>query len=322
MNVVNRPQSLPSYAPRPERPTKVLGTNDLTRWSADELGLAIALARRPASFVGGISGVRVALQPLLEHEIDPVLAHVPLETPDGHCTLHVSAEALDALAGLMSPHEKSVKGLGRSVSLDALEALLVGLLAPVDGLKVGRAAWIEEPVSGASAAIRFGTATMPVWGASAGLVTLYRLIAATDRGLHSPALNPSTGSAAKETVGVQAERLFGQVELSPQERVALEVGGGILVDTVWPNGLVALGRKFVKVGGGWREMPNLRKGKALVLRANHAIQALSDPELGLLPPSNRQLDLVDGHTVIGTGRLVPGRVDERDTLIFKIDQLH
>lgn len=322
MNIINQPKALERAALVPSRPERVLSQNDLSRWSADEFALAIALARRPARFMSGMNAQPVSLQPLMKSQLEPVLAHVPLETKDGACTLHLTAEALDTLAALLTPEVDDPRGLGRSLSLDALEAILVALLSPVDGLTVGRAAWMDDPAHGASAALSFASIAMPIWGASGALVALYRLIAAA--GMASPDLLAGTVAerlAQAEAIGVQAERLFGTVELSPQDRVALEVGGGIMLDTYWPNGTVALGRRFSKVGNGWRMLPDLRKSKALVLRSHHAIQALSDPELGYLPESTRQLDLLDGHTVIATGRLVPAVVNDSEALVLRIDEL-
>ena len=307
---------------RSEGPRRILSQSDLARWSADEVALAIALARRPAWFVGGFGSTPVALRPLMKGELDPILAHVPLETADGLCTLHVGAPALDALAGLLTPQAPVRRGLGRSMSLDALEAVLVALLGPVDGLTVGRAAWMEEPAHGASAALCVDGVSMPVWGASAALVSLYRLVSAAGKA-GSEALTDADTRRQTEAdgIGVQAERLYGSVELTAMERARLELGGGLLLDSYWPSGLVAVGRRFTRSATGWRVLPELRKSKALVLRSHHGIQGLSDPDLGALPVSSRQLDLLDGHTVIATGRLVPAIVDDTETLVFRVDQL-
>ncbi|MEM1289408.1 MAG: hypothetical protein AAGH60_13725 [Pseudomonadota bacterium] len=310
------------FAEEPRRVDRVLSNVELDRWSADELSLAVALARKPAWFVAGLAALPISLRPLIKVGLEPVLAHVPLEFDEGTCTIHISSNALDALAGVLSSESGSDRGLGRSMSLDALEAIMVALLSPVGDVHVGRATWSEEAAAGASASLCFGDTIMPVWGDGAGLVALYRGISQAAKSTHSAMLSHrATHSASSGKIAVIAERLLGTVQLAPAQLTQLEVGGGVTLDTHWPQGLVILGRRFCKHADGWGTVSELRRKDQLVLRSDKGVQSLGDPNLGEMRSNASTLLLMDSDTVVASGSLAIGIVDGKNTVIFRIEQL-
>lgn len=292
---------------------------DMTTWHSDDFALAITLCRQTAAlgsgFGSGTLRFGLAAQMLRPESFQPV-AHIELETEQGVCLLHLDGAALNTLAGLLLPGGDDLTAHpGAALSLDAIEALICGVLSPAPALAVGRADWEDGQsleARDALAALQMGSAAMPMSGLPEALEGLHAALLVGSTAAESPDLFTSTS--------VLVERLLGLARISMEERARLEPGGGITLDAIWPQGRICAGRSFWKEDTEWHDAPQLGEADILVLRRGSGVQRLDDPALGTLPASNTIL-LLDGEQPLASGRLVHGWVDGSPSLLFRIDAL-
>lgn len=298
---------------------RVLDQAHLSSWSADGFTMAQRLARAPLCLTGGIASTRLTLGLTLPTSADAQVL-VPVRIEGETPVLSLNEQALDSLASLLD--RDSAPGSGRTLSLDAIEALLAGLLAPLALDGIGRA-WLaehtDEPLARPSpASLQFETCDMPVLGTDAALAKLYDQVSTKmDRLVAAPLsyLKPSHQARA----AVEVEALMGMVALSEEERAALEPGGAAVLDAYWPNGRTCVGRRFVANADGWR-IDDCLANSTLMVRSGTLVRGLDDPGLHAPVQSTGQLELVEGQDVIATGRLTT--LPEGDHLqpIFVLDQ--
>ena len=289
-------------------PARVLDSNTLSAWSADGFALARRLARAPVTITGGFANTRLTLG-LRAPDGEPPALGAPLLLDETRVTLALGPAALDALAARLGSDQG--EGSGATLSLDAVEAILAGLLAPLTLAGIGRAREASDQdrqaASIAIAALQVEAATIAVLGSDAALAVLLeamhakadRLVAAPLSYLRAP---------SRTQLAVTVETLFGLVSLNAAERAALEPGGGLYLDTLWPDGRTVVGRQFVALESGWAREYALA-GDALALRGGLAIRSLEDPDLAAPLPAGESLELVDGDRVIASGRLETVRTD-------------
>lgn len=283
-------------------PARVLDSRTLESWSADGFALARRLARAPATVTGGFANTRLTLGLCAPSGKPPALV-VPLHLNEATVTLALGPAALDALAGRLGPDQD--EGSGATLSLDAVEAILAGLLAPVALAGIGRASEASDEdrhaAGTAIAALAMESTTIPVLGSDGALAQLLeamdakadRLVAAPLSYLRAP---------SRTQLAVTVETLFGLVSLDAAERAALEPGGGVYLDTLWPEGRIIVGHRFVAQESGWAREAALTD-ETLALRSGLAIRSLEDPDLAAPLPTGENLELVDGDGVIASGRL-------------------
>lgn len=309
----------PRLETRPQ--ARVLDQSLLAAWTADGFALAQKLARAPLTANGGFASKRLTLG-FPSRTVNQAAIVVPLHGPGGRVDLALSPSALDALVGLLG--QGATADSGRTVSLDALEALLAGLLAPLACGQVSRARLADthdaERASKAWAALGLENTEIPVLGSDSALNALCdRIAAKADRLVAAPLSflkSPPLGQAA---VGVAVETLVGTVQLSQDERAALEAGGGVFLDAHWPDGRTCIARRFVAVDGQWR-VDDCLSGDRLLVRSGAVVRGLDDPALGSAAPNLGLLELVDGQEIVATGHLVgTGQCDD-PRLIFALDR--
>lgn len=307
--------------PRLEAKTKsrVLGRAHLSGWSADGFAMARRLARAPLSVTGGIASTRLTLGLALQAPADAQI-FVPLHVQSDSAVLALSDQALDGLAGLLE--RNTAPGAGRTLSLDTVEALLAGLLAPLAQDAIGRA-WLAEEGDAASASsaitsLQFEACDMPLLGTDAALSKVYDQVSAKmDRLVAAPLsyLKPTHQARA----AVEVETLVGMAALSAEERAVLEPGGAVLLDAHWPSGRTSVGRRFVASENRWRVDDCLANDHVMV-RSGTLVRGLDDPALHAPVPSTGLLELVEGQEIIATGHLTTLPEGDHSQPIFVLDQ--
>lgn len=307
--------------PRLETKTqsRVLDQAHLSAWSADGFAMAQRLARAPLNVTGGITSTRLTLGLALQAPADAQI-FVPLHVQSDSAVLALSDQALDGLAGLLE--RNTAPGAGRTLSLDTVEALLAGLLAPLALDSIGRASLAEQNdglcASPAITSLQFEACDMPLLGTDAALSKVYDQVSAKmDRLVAAPLsyFKPTHQARA----AVEVETLVGMAALSAEERAVLEPGGAVLLDAHWPIGRNSVGRRFVASGDGWR-VDDCLDGDMLMVRSGTVVRGMDDPALNAPVPRTGLLELVEGQDVVATGRLTT--LPEGDHLqpIFVLDQ--
>lgn len=310
--------------PRLESKTKsrLLDQAHLAAWSADGFAMARRLARAPLNVTGGIASTRLTLGLALQAAREAQI-YVPLHVQGDIAVLALDAHTLDGLASLLE--RTTSPGAGRTLSLDAVEALLAGLLAPLDLDGIGRA-WLPADEDGtdltrasaALAALQFDTCDIPLLGSDAALAKVYDQVSAKmDRLVAAPLsyLKPTHQARA----AVEVETLVGMAALSADERATLEPGGAVLLDAHWPIGRTSVGRRFVATGDGWR-VDDCLDGDMLMVRSGTVVRGMDDPALQAPVPSTGLLELVEGQKIIATGHLATLPGDDDVQPIFVLDQ--
>ncbi|MBO6676899.1 MAG: hypothetical protein JJ908_16290 [Rhizobiales bacterium] len=298
--------------------SRVLDSELLSRWSADGFALAQKLARAPLTVTGGFANTRLTLAlPSGTPEPPDILVPVPV---DGHeVEMAFSASALDWLVGLLDRDQ--APGAGRTLSFDAMEALLAGLLAPLNLGGIGRARLAttsdNNDVASAVAVLHGEGTAIPVLGTDAALLAFHARIAAkTDRLVAAPLSYLRVPDFASPAVMV--ETLVGMVRLDADERGALEAGGGVRLDAHWPGGRCSVGRRFVADQEAWR-IDACLSGDPLIVRSGMAARPLDDPALATTLIDDGALELLDGDKVVATGHLVSLAEQGQPHPIFVLD---
>lgn len=309
--------------PRLETKTQslVLDQAYLSSWSAYGFAMAQRLARAPLNVTGGIASTRLTLGLALQAPADAQI-FVPVHVHADSAVLALNAQALDRLAGLLE--RDSTPGSGRTLSLDAVEALLAGLLAPLALDGIGRA-WLAgdaEPEAASTypaiATLQFEACDIPVLGTDTALAKMYDQVSARmDRLVAAPL--SYLKSAHQARAAVEVETLVGMAALNAEERAALEPGGAVLLDAHWPSGRTSVGRRFVVSDDGWR-VDDCFANNHVMVRSGTLVRGLDDPALNAPVPSTGLLELVDGQEIIATGHLAS--LPEIDNLqpIFVLDR--
>lgn len=307
--------------PRLETKTqsRVLDQAHLSAWSADGFAMAQRLARAPLNVTGGITSTRLTLGLALQAPADAQI-FVPLHVQSDSAVLALSDQALDGLAGLLE--RNTAPGAGRTLSLDTVEALLAGLLAPLALDSIGRASLAEQNdglcASPAITSLQFEACDMPLLGTDAALSKVYDQVSAKmDRLVAAPLsyFKPTHQARA----AVEVETLVGMAALSAEERAVLEPGGAVLLDAHWPIGRNSVGRRFVATGDGWR-VDDCLDGDMLMVRSGTVVRGMDDPALQAPVPSTGLLELVEGQKIIATGHLATLPGDDDVQPIFVLDQ--
>jgi hypothetical protein len=298
--------------------SRVLDPGLLAHWSADGFALAQKLARAPLTVTGGFANTRLTLA-LPPAATEPAVIVVPLPIDSHEVALALSASALDWLAGLLDRDQ--APGAGRTLSFDAIEALLAGLFAPLgfDGMGRAQLAATGDNTSVASAlAVLHGEGVaIPVLGTDVALQALHALIAAkSDRLVAAPLSYLRAPDFVSPAVTV--ETIIGMVRLDAEERSALESGGGVRLDAYWPGGLSTVGRRFVTDQSGWRVDACL-SDRPMIVRAGMAVRPLDDPALATTSVDDGALELLDGDEVVATGHLVSLAEQDQPHPIFVLD---
>ncbi len=298
--------------------SRVLDPGLLSHWSADGFALAQNLARAPLTVTGGFANTRLTLA-LPSGATEPAEVIVTLPVEGQMVELALSAAALDWLVGLLGRDQ--APGAGRTLSFDAIEALLAGLFAPLGFDGIGRAqlatANDSDRVAIALAVLHGEGATIPVLGADLALRAVHAQTAAkTDRLVAAPLSYLRAPDFVSPAVTV--ETIIGMVRLTAEERGALEPGGGVRLDTHWPDGLCSVGRRFVAEEGGWRVDACL-SGAPLLVRSGVAVRPLDDPALGTALIEDGALELLDGDQLVATGHLVSLAEQGHPHPIFVLD---
>jgi len=283
-------------------PLRLLDSRTLAGWSADGFAFARRLARAPVTITGGFANTQVILG-LPSPDGEPPELVVPVHLDAVRVSLALGPAALDALAGRLGPEQG--EGSGATLSLDAVEAILAGLLAPLTQATMGRARAAaqddRQAAQDAVAALQVDSATIPLLGSDTALERFREIMdAKADRLVAAPL--SYLRAPSRTQLAVTVETLFGLVSLNAAEYAAMEPGGGMYLDTLWPDGRIVAGRRFAAQVSGWALERSL-KGDALVLRSGHAIRSLEDPDLAAPVAASESLELVDGDDVIASGRL-------------------
>jgi hypothetical protein len=298
--------------------SRVLDPGLLSHWSAEGFALAQKLARAPLTVTGGFANRRLTLA-LPSGPPEPAEIVVPVPVDGQEVDLTLGASALDWLVGLLG--EEQAPGVGRTLSFDAIEALLAGLFAPLGFDSIGRARIAttddKDCVAGALAVLHGEGAAIPVLGSDAALHVFHERIAAkTDRLVAAPLSYLRAPGLVSPAVTV--ETIIGMVRLDAEERGALEAGGGVRLDAHWPDGLCCVGRRFVADQGAWRTDACL-SGSPLIVRSAVAVRPLDDPALGTASIEDGALELLDGNQVVATGQLVSLAEQGQPHPIFVLD---
>lgn len=309
--------------PRLETKTqsRVLDQAHLSAWSADGFAMAQRLAKAPLNVTGGIASTRLTLGLALQAPADAQI-FVPVHVQADSAVLALNAQALDRLAGLLE--RDSTPAAGRTLSLDAVEALLAGLLAPLALDGIGRA-WLAGDADAeaawtypAIAALQFEAYDIPVLGTDTALAKMYDQVSAKmDRLVAAPL--SYLKSAHQARAAVEVETLVGMAALSAKERAALEPGGAVLLDAHWPSGRTCAGRRFVAGDDGWRVDDCLANNHVMV-RSGTLVRGLDDPALNAPVPSKGLLELVEGQEIIATGHLATLPKGDDVQPIFVLDR--
>ncbi len=293
-------------------PVPVVDADHLADWSAEDFDLVARLARAPRVLIGGLGGQQVTLT-CADPRRQPVEMAISLALPEGTLTALASAAALDGLVGLLEGSGTAQVGVGRTVSPDAVEAILAGLLAPLGLAGIGPAVAPKDhakigdhhPV----VALEVNGTQLPLAGPTAALGALE-----THFATHSAPLEP-----VPERFAVALECVVGWVDLSDEELLRLEPGGGVVLDAVWPDGLTVVGRRFVAHGDAWRTETALANG-ALRLRAGRALRRLDDADLKEALEPHTVVELVGGETTLATGHLATvSNGNHGPRIIFALD---
>lgn len=296
---------------------RLLTREHLARWSAEAFELAQQIARAPVTFTGGFSNTQVTLGVANEHE-ETAMVSVPLRLGAEQISVSLDEPALDTLAGLLE-RGATQSSVGQTLSLDAIEAILAGLLAPLDGLSVGTAAWDTGDASGGFCALQFDDAMLPVLGSVKALKALHAAMTSkADRLVAAPLSYLKLPTRTRFAVSV--EELLGVIWLNADDIANLEPGGGVVLDAVWSHGRMIAGRRFVSTEHGWRVEPSLESAP-VVVRSDHAVRALDDPALTGSMKRTGTLELVHGDAVIATGRLA--NIERKGAMltVFVTDQV-
>ena len=296
---------------------RLLTHEHLGNWSVDTFELAQMVARSPVTVTGGFSNVQITLNLAVEAD-DATVAAIPFRLGSEQITLSLHESALDALAGLLERGTEFANA-GRTLSLDAIEAVLAGLLAPVDDLSVGAGSWNGPDASRHLCVLQFNDAVIPVQGSVRALRALHAAMTSkADRTIAAPLSYLRLPTRARMAVTV--EEVLGLVSLTADDLANLESGGGVILDTVWPYARTIAGRRFVSAEQAWLLEEELNSAPVIV-RSGHAIRALDDPALNSSVDRTDGLELVRGEEVIATGRLAAIERKGRLCTVFAIDQL-
>ena len=308
---------------RMETPQRLLSPGAMAGWSADLFALAVTLSRQPVAVTGGLCSARLTLTVENRDKLAPV-AQIPLSIGTAQIRVLLDAEALDGLAARLEAPDADSVGAGTTLSLDAVEALVAALLAPVAEIMVGRADWVQLASGTAPLRLVADGTSLALAGDAAALQRLYETLhARTDRLVPGPLALAAL--PLDHRLAVDVERVVGHVALDETDRAALQVGGGVLPDHLWPNGLTLFGRRFVRQGNGWRCMTLATLDQGCLLRIAHDRRTLDDARLASPASAARTatqtLELVGFDGVLATGRLVTARWRGADRQVFQIDRL-
>lgn len=298
-----------------DRDVMTLSPERLESWSAEDFALTIELARVPAAVRSGLGEALLHLM-VADEAVEDVVALVPLDIDGNTLTLGLGHEVLDTLVGLLS--NETVKGSGANLSLDAVEALCVAVLAPLTGIDVGRANW--GSLDGTVAALKLGPAAISLTGDPNAVLALQHAMRASSEKFPS-SLAPFLGQRVQKRMALATEQVFALVDLSEAERAAMETGGGILLDTLWPSGRQVAGQRFVTSDLEWHVQRELQIA-SLRVRREPQVRLLNELPLDVTPlPLSSDLELVDGNRVIAHGHLVSVEISGTPHVVFEVDQL-
>ena len=288
-------------------------------WSANLFDLVVTLSRQPVAVTGGLCSARLALGVATSNQ-QGIIAEVPLSIGSTTLTLHLSADAVDGLAARLEGPGALPAGAGATLSLDALEALLAALLAPIPEILVGRASWVDGSDADAVLALTADETGLLLSGETTALRALYETLhARTDRMVSTPLAVAALPLDQRLTVDV--EKIVGQVALNEVDLTALHAGAGILPDQLWPNGLTLIGRRFTLQDGSWQSQNVATQDGSCLLRVAKTKRTLDDPRLGAALPDDGPAELFGTSGVLATGRLVMADWQGEPRQVFQIDQL-
>ena len=296
---------------------RLLTREHLVGWSVDTFELAQMIARSPVTVTGGFSNTQITLSLAMEAD-ETAIAAIPVKLGSERMSLSLHESAIDALAALLE-RGTAPANAGRTLSLDAIEAILAGLLSPVGDLSIEAGSWNGTDASEDLCALQFNDAVVPVQGPIRALRALHAAMTSeADRLIAAPLSYLKLPTRARMAVTV--EDALGLVSLTADDLANLESGGGVILDTVWPSGRTIAGRRFVSTEQGWRLEEEL-DSTSVIVRSGHAVRALDDPALNSSLGRTDGLELVRGEEVIATGRLAAVEHEGMLRAVFAIDQL-
>lgn len=322
--------------------TRLITPHDAAHWSADDFALVIGVSRRPATFASGLSPsaedqISLPLDVALSPHSHPVATQALLIGED-IIQVQMDAVALDALAQQLDA-KSAPDGAGRTLSLDAIEALWAAMFCHVPQIGVGAAAWVDgahgkDLIS--PMVLHLFNAKMPLAGKHSTVRMLHQTaLAGRDGLLHDqqPAQNDVLSALA-----IRRETLLGITHLSDQDIASLEPGCGVSIDTLWPHGRPVFARRFAPYatdGQQWQLVNELEANTALVLRSNERLCTLDDPILAsdgtgrvpshvtsyAEPQAQSLVELLRGDDVLASGKLMAAQNDGQSILLFQVDDL-
>ncbi len=310
-------------------PCMMLSAAMLAEWSLEDFVFARNVARAPMAVSGGLASARIVLDFALPQTEHPVVA-LPLYVGDQTVELHAGNTALDALAGLLEPG-KSITDAGRTLSLDAIEALFSALLSPLGDVQLGDARWNQDKnVHGldglhALCALHLDGHAFPITGSHTGLMAFHAAFASkVDRLVAAPLSLLKNGE--RKTPAVEVDLVLGAVTLDAKDLEKLEPQGAVLLDTHWAGGKILAARRFM--ASPMQEDWSLTGGfenNTLLVRSAHTILALdADGFVERLAPNplpNHPLQLVRGDQVLAHGTLIALTYQGVPRMAFGIDTL-
>lgn len=296
-----------------------LSPKKLESWDAKDFALAIELARAPVAFRSGLGEALLHLMVddgATENVTEDVLAILPINIDDNTLALGLGHNTLDTLVSLLSGEIS--RGVGANISLDAIEALCVAVLSPVDRIEVGRASWGQPETS--IAALKLDSARISLAGEPDAILALQSAVVASNASLPSPFA--SLGQPLPQRLAVTTENVFAVVHLSEADRAAVEPGCGIMLDVFWQDGRKIAGHRFVKSGLEW-QIEQERKASCIHVRSTAQLQLLDELSLDVTEadPSPTDLELMDHDQLIARGRLTTVEISGTPHMVFQVDQL-
>ncbi|MFK7793693.1 MAG: hypothetical protein AB8B88_13605 [Devosiaceae bacterium] len=304
---------------------RILSPGDVAHWTADDFALAVRIAHAPLTVTGGLTSTRIRLDLAPQNSpenLQPPVVSVPLNMADTKIHLHAAGDALDGLAGLLERGRQN-EGAGATLSLDAVEALLAALLAPLDDVAVGQATWTDQHDPMPLCALHFDGVSFPLFGSSSALETFRKAFASKVDQLVAAPLS-YLKDPSRERVAVESETVLGAVQVSAEEAQALEIGGGILLDSLWPQGRDVVAGRFAKLGDNWQLMEqqegtlHVRAGDGLMLLDQASDQTASQASTG---PDGQHLELMDRERCVAHGYLTSIIRDDKMSPVFVVTQL-
>jgi hypothetical protein len=307
-------------------PRMVLSAAMLAEWSLEDFVFARKVARAPMAVSGGLASARIVLDFALPQTEHAVVA-LPLYVGDQTVELHAGNTALDALAGLLEPG-KSNTDAGRTLSLDAVEALFCALLSPLSDVQLGDARWTQgENAHGLHAicALHLDGHAFLITGSQPALMAFHSAFASkVDRLVAAPLC--LLKNAERQTPAVEVDLVLGAVTLDAKDLEKLGPQGAVLLDSHWAGGKTVAARRFMaapmeedwSLAGGFED-------NTLLVRSARTILALDTDNfvdgLAVKPLPNHPLQLVRGDQVLAHGKLTALTCQGEPRMAFVIDTL-